>query len=86
VVVDVRTNGEYQNGNIPGAVLLPVDELREHVAELEGKDVIVHCAVGQRGHTAVQLLKGYGIDSKNLDGGYTTWRSGMDARERAAQK
>jgi len=86
VVVDVRTNGEYQNGNIPGAVLLPVDELREHVAELEGKDVIVHCAVGQRGHTAVQLLKGYGIDAKNLDGGYTTWRSGMDARERAPQK
>ena len=85
VVVDVRTEGENQDGSIPGAKLIPVDVLRQHTDELKGKDVIVHCAVGQRGHTAVQLLKGYGIKAKNLDGGYTTWRSGMDARQRASR-
>ena len=85
VVVDVRTEGENQKGNIPNTRLIPVDVLREHVDELRGKDVIVTCAVGQRGHTAVQILKGHGIKARNLDGGYTTWRTGMDARERVAK-
>ncbi len=83
IVVDVRTESEYQSGNIPNARLIPVDTLREHIHELEGKDVIVHCAAGQRGHTATQILRSHGIKVRNLDGGYTTWRSGMDAKERA---
>ncbi len=82
VVVDVRTDGEHQSGNIPNTKSIPVDVLREHVEELRGKDVIVTCAVGQRGHTAVQLLRGHGVKARNLDGGYTTWRTGMDARKR----
>jgi NADPH-dependent 2,4-dienoyl-CoA reductase/sulfur reductase-like enzyme/rhodanese-related sulfurtransferase len=86
VVVDVRTEGEHQAGNIPGTQLIPVDTLRDHVEELRGKDVIVTCQVGQRGHTATQILRNHGINVRNLDGGYTTWRSGMDARERAAKK
>jgi len=84
LVVDVRTDGEHQKGNIPNTKLIPVDVLREHVEELRGKEVIVTCAVGQRGHTAVQLLRGFGIKARNLDGGYTTWRSGMDARQRVS--
>lgn len=83
IVVDVRTESEYQSGSIPNARLIPVDTLRENIHELEGKDVIVHCAVGQRGHTATQILRNHGIKVRNLDGGYTTWRSGMDAKERA---
>lgn len=86
IVVDVRTEGEHQAGNIPGTQLIPVDTLREHVDELKGKDVIVTCQVGQRGHTATQILRSHGIKVRNLDGGYTTWRSGMDARERAQKK
>jgi NADPH-dependent 2,4-dienoyl-CoA reductase/sulfur reductase-like enzyme/rhodanese-related sulfurtransferase len=86
IVVDVRTEGEYQSGNIPQARLFPVDTLREHIDELMGKDVIVHCAVGQRGHTAAQILRSHGIKVRNLDGGYTTWRSGMDSRERVGVK
>ncbi len=86
IVVDVRTEGEYQSGNIPQARLIPVDNLREHINELMDKDVIVHCAVGQRGHTAAQILRSHGISVRNLDGGYTTWRSGMDSRERVGVK
>lgn len=86
IVVDVRTEGEYQSGNIPQARLIPVDNLRDHIDELMGKDVIVHCAVGQRGHTAAQILRSHGIKVRNLDGGYTTWRSGMDSRERVGVK
>lgn len=83
LVVDVRTQDEHQSGNIPDALLIPVDTLRDRVEELRGKDVIVTCAVGQRGHTATQILRQHGIKARNLDGGYTTWRTGVDALERA---
>ncbi|MDG1817083.1 MAG: FAD-dependent oxidoreductase [Aquiluna sp.] len=83
LLVDVRSQSENAAGHIPGSVLIPVDTLRENLDQLKGKEVIVHCAVGQRGHTAVQLLKGHGINAKNLDGGYTTWSQGMDAKNRA---
>jgi rhodanese-related sulfurtransferase len=86
LVVDVRAKWENENGAIPNARLIPVDSLREHIQELADKDVIVHCAVGQRGHTATQILRSHGIKARNLDGGYTTWRSGMDALERAKSK
>jgi NADPH-dependent 2,4-dienoyl-CoA reductase/sulfur reductase-like enzyme/rhodanese-related sulfurtransferase len=84
VLVDVRTDGEHQSGNIPNTKSIQVDILRESVEELRGKDVIVTCQVGQRGHTAVQLLRGHGIKARNLDGGYLTWRTGMDSRQRAS--
>ena len=85
VLIDVRSESEHEAGSIPGSVLIPVETLRANLDQLAGKDVIVHCGVGQRGHTAVQLLKGHGINAKNLDGGYTTWKQGMDARARVAQ-
>ena len=83
VLIDVRNDSENEAGAIPGSILIPVNDLRERISEVKGKDIVVHCAVGQRGHTAVQLLKGHGIKAKNLSGGYTTWRAGMDALERA---
>lgn len=85
LLIDVRSESEHSAGSIPGSLLIPVDTLRENLDQLAGKEIIVHCAVGQRGHTAVQLLKGHGINAKNLDGGYTTWKQGMDARDRAAK-
>lgn len=84
LLVDVRTESENQDGAIPGSVLIPVNDLRSRIDEVVGKEVVVHCAVGQRGHTAVQLLKGYGIKARNLSGGYTTWKAGMDAKARTS--
>jgi len=82
VLVDVRTNDENQAGSIPNAVNIDVNDLRENLDQLKGKQVIVHCQVGQRGHIATQILKAHGISATNLDGGYLTWRSGMDALNR----
>lgn len=83
VLVDVRTADEHSAGAIPGSVLIPVDELRDRLDEISATDVIVHCKVGQRGHTATQILRSHGIPASNLDGGYLTWRAGMDSLERA---
>ncbi|MEN9608074.1 MAG: hypothetical protein RLZZ06_5 [Actinomycetota bacterium] len=82
VLVDVRSMAENQAGSIPGALNISVDELRSHIPLLTGKRVLVHCQVGQRGHTATQILQGHGIQALNLDGGYLTWRAGQDYKER----
>ena len=72
-LVDVRTPGEVALGTIDGAVNIPVDELREHLAEFGEDPIMVFCAVGQRGHTAAALLSELGKKVRNLDGGYVTW-------------
>lgn len=82
-LIDVRTATENAAGAIPGARLIPVDELRDHLDQIDG-EVIVHCAVGQRGHTATQILRAAGKNVRNLSGGYTTWRAGKDALARRA--
>lgn len=83
IILDVRTDAENAAGSIPGALLIPVDELRSRIDEIPtDREVIVHCKVGQRGHTATQILRAHGINALNLDGGYLTWNSGTDARSR----
>jgi NADPH-dependent 2,4-dienoyl-CoA reductase/sulfur reductase-like enzyme/rhodanese-related sulfurtransferase len=72
-LLDVRSKSEFAAGSLPGAVNIPVDELRERLSEVPTKDLLVVCQVGQRGHTATLLLNELGIDAKNLDGGYRTW-------------
>ncbi|MGO0575966.1 FAD-dependent oxidoreductase [Ornithinimicrobium panacihumi] len=78
-VVDVRSPGEHARGAIPGSVLLPLDELRDRLAELPEGPLVVHCAVGVRGHTAARILAQHGRDVRNLDGGYATWSAGVSA-------
>jgi rhodanese-related sulfurtransferase len=51
LLVDVRTQDENSAGSIPGSMLVPVDTLRRNIEQLKGKEVVVTCAVGQRGHT-----------------------------------
>jgi len=80
-LVDVRSAREYSDGAIPGSVNVPLDELRARAHELPPGRLIVHCKVGQRGHTAVRLLAQLGRDAVNLDGGYLTWAAGMASRE-----
>ena len=72
-LLDVRSKSEFAAGSIPGAINIPVDELRERINEVPTRDVLVLCQVGQRGHTATLLLNELGISAKNLDGGYRTW-------------
>ncbi len=72
-LIDVRTAAEYGRGSIPGAINIPVDEIRERKSEIQTHDLLVNCQVGQRGHTASLLLKELGFNAVNLDGGYLTW-------------
>ncbi len=76
-LIDVRDESEHRHGAIPGSILIPVNELRDRLAEVPHGPVVIHCAVGVRGHTATRILRQLGWDDvRNLDGGYTTWAAG----------
>ncbi|MFF0739274.1 FAD-dependent oxidoreductase [Streptomyces sp. NPDC004111] len=85
-LIDVRGRDEHARGAIPGALNIPVDELRARIAEVPaGRPLVVHCQVGLRGHTAARLLTQLtGRPVANLDGGYATWAATADARPHAA--
>ena len=70
-LLDVRTAAERANGCIDGFIGIPVDELREHIGELDPKKPIyVHCQSGLRSYIACRILAGYGFDCYNLTGGW----------------
>ncbi|MDL5487493.1 FAD-dependent oxidoreductase [Microbacterium wangruii] len=75
-LIDVRSPQEFSAGGIPGSINIPVDALRESIASLPDGELIVHCQVGQRGHTAARILAQLGRPARNLDGGYLTWKAG----------
>ena len=79
-LIDVRTEGEFDRGSIPGAINIPVDEIRERQSEISNKNLLVTCQVGQRGHTASLLLKELGFNAVNLDGGYLLWSNSPAAK------
>jgi rhodanese-related sulfurtransferase len=85
VVVDVRDAGERTSvGVIPGALHIPLDSLRERLDEIPAGPVVVHCAVGVRGHTAARILAQHGRDVRNLDGGIRTWQAGTRSLDASA--
>jgi rhodanese-related sulfurtransferase len=74
-VVDVRSPEEYVAGHVPSAVLLPMQLVPSHLADLR-TDTPVHliCEVGARSWRVGQFLAEQGIPSRNVDGGTARWR------------
>ncbi len=79
VLVDTRTAEEFSFGTIPGALNIPLDEMRERLAEIPAdKPVVLFCAVGLRGYLAQRILMGRGYrDVRNLIGGYKTFSTAV---------
>lgn len=74
-VVDVRTEQEFAAGHVPGAVNIPVDELRGRLDELpREKPIVAYCQVGMRGYLATRILLQSGFDVKNMSGGFKTYK------------
>ena len=71
ILLDTRTVGEFNRGHIPGFRNIPVDDLRNRIAELEPrKPVYVICQSGLRSYIACRILAGFGFDAYNFSGGY----------------
>ncbi|MFB3891693.1 MAG: FAD-dependent oxidoreductase [Phycisphaerae bacterium] len=75
LLLDVRAPAEVEAGTIPGAVNIPVDELRARLGELpRDKELLVFCQVGLRGYLACRILSQKGFRCRNLTGGYKTFQ------------
>jgi rhodanese-related sulfurtransferase len=74
-LIDVRTPAEYATGHIPGARLLPIDQLPSQLASLDkSKPVAVYCATGARSLNAKQYLAAQGFATVvNLQAGMASW-------------
>ena len=78
LLLDVRTEDEFLCGEVPGAMNIPLDELRGRLAELpRDRRILCYCQVGQRGYYATRILLQHGFDTANLGGGYKTYRMHM---------
>ena len=76
ILLDVRTRKEAEAGTIPGAINIPLDELRERLGELpQDKEILIFCQVGLRGYLAARILTQHGFKCRNLTGGYKTYRA-----------
>ena len=71
LLIDARTPQDYAAGHIPGAVNLPLPELRERLGELDkSKKLYVNCYSGMRSYIACRILAGHGFACSNLSGGW----------------
>lgn len=77
-VLDVRPSEEYQSGHLPGAINLPIKDLKKRLGELpKGREVIAYC----RGpycvfaFEAVVVLRKKGFKARRLEEGYPEWKA-----------
>lgn len=71
VLLDTRTDFEYNSGHIEGAIHIPLDDLRENMDKLpEDKTLYVYCHSGLRSYIACRILSQNGFDCFNISGGY----------------
>ncbi|MBC2722857.1 DsrE/DsrF/DrsH-like family protein [Desulfosporosinus sp.] len=73
ILLDVRTEEEYNNGHLSGSINIPLDSLRDRMGELDrNKPIIEYCQVGLRGYIADRILSQNGYNVLNITGGYKT--------------
>lgn len=79
MLIDTRTADEFSFGSIPGAINIPLDEMRGRLSEIPtDKPVVLFCAIGLRGYLAQRILMGRGYQNTlNLIGGYKTYSTAM---------
>ncbi|MEA5114148.1 MAG: FAD-dependent oxidoreductase [Geobacteraceae bacterium] len=85
LLLDVRTPAEFATGGMPGAVHIPLAELRDRVDEVpRDRKIIVYCKVGHIAYNAARVLAAHGFDNVfNLSGGYETWHLATGPQESA---
>jgi CoA-disulfide reductase len=71
ILLDTRSETEFKNGHIEGALNIPLDSLREKLGDLDkNKPIIEYCQIGLRGYIAYRILTQNGFTVKNLNGGF----------------
>ena len=75
LLLDVREPQEFARGHIPNAINLPLSQMRHRYVELpQDRDIWTCCGVGQRSYYVTRFLAQQGYRTRNLSGGYTTYK------------
>ena len=78
VTLDVREDKEFTDGKLPGALHIPLSQLKDRAAELnkfKERPIIAYCARGQKCRAASAILGRAGFTKLfNLAGGHKAWR------------
>ena len=76
MILDVRTNKDYERGHIPGAIHVPLSDIGDKIKKLKkDKELVVYCENGNRSIWAIKRLMGMGYKNLfNLKGGYLAWK------------
>lgn len=90
-VIDVRTPGEYASGHLPGALNIPLDQVRRALPDIrqaaERGEILVVCASGARSEKACELLAERGVPAATPAGGTGAWAAaGHDLHRPAAHR
>ncbi|MFC4451331.1 rhodanese-like domain-containing protein [Halorussus aquaticus] len=87
-VIDIRDADDYEEGHIPAAENIPLDDLEDVVDEREwGDEVVVACYVGQTSQQAARLIDAYADDATvaSMAGGYESWDGSLQQPESRPQ-
>ena len=76
-VLDVRTQEEWDAGHIPGATLIPLDQLASRVSEVPAdQPVVVYCRSGNRSKSGRDILTAAGLEQvTSMNGGIGAWQA-----------
>lgn len=75
LLLDVRTPEEFAQGHLPGAVLIPHDQLAARLSEIDrDRWVLVYCRSGKRASTAQDILEEAGIEVRQVQGSWLRWQ------------
>tara|TARA_B110000914_G_C15105764_1_gene283800 strand:+ start:19 stop:294 length:276 start_codon:yes stop_codon:yes gene_type:complete len=70
-IVDVRTEGEFAEGNVDGSINIPLNEVVDRMEELKGMQPLVLCCLsGGRSGKATDFLQAQGCDNVHNGGGW----------------
>jgi hydroxyacylglutathione hydrolase len=77
LVLDVRGEGEWDAGHVPGALNIPLADLDQRLEEIpRDRTLIVHCQTGARAAIAASLLRARGFrDIRQFPGGFAEWQT-----------
>ena len=84
LILDVRTLAEYEKKHIPGAVLLPLEELRKgNFESLKDKNqkILIYCWTGRRAEESASILAEHGYKEVFEFGGLVDWKGEQEGSE-----